>query len=82
MSIKDPEMRRWFASNADALRSASGKGRREALKWVAANKAAAVEPTKPKEFKSNTKAFWQGQSFGPASPVRKVDPSSYKPDKG
>lgn len=81
MPIKDPEVRRWFASNADALRSASGKGRREALKWVAANKAAAVESPKPKVFKSNTKAFWQGQSSGPASPVRRIDPATYKPSK-
>ena len=29
----------------------------------------------------NTKAFWQGQSFGPASPVRKIDPATYKPTK-
>lgn len=29
----------------------------------------------------NTKAFWQGQSFGAASPVRKIDPATYKPDK-
>ena len=28
----------------------------------------------------NTKAFWQGQSFGAASPVRKIDPSTYTPD--
>lgn len=29
----------------------------------------------------NTKAFWQGQSFGAASPVTKIDPSTYNPDK-
>ncbi len=26
----------------------------------------------------NTKAFWQGQSFGAASEVRRIDPSTYK----
>ena len=26
----------------------------------------------------NTKAFWQRQTFGPASEVRRIDPSTYK----
>jgi hypothetical protein len=36
---------------------------------------------KERKPEANTKAFWQSQSFGPASPVRKIDPSTYKPDK-
>lgn len=36
---------------------------------------------KEKKAQVNTKAFWQGQSFGAASPVRKIDPATYKPDK-
>ena len=42
---------------------------------------AKVEEKTGKKFKEaevNTKAFWQGQSFGPASPVTRIDPSTYK----
>jgi hypothetical protein len=28
--------------------------------------------------KPRTKSFWQGQSFGAASPVRRIDPADYK----
>jgi hypothetical protein len=36
---------------------------------------------KPKKEKHivNTKAFWQSQTFGPASPVRKIDPLTMLP---
>jgi hypothetical protein len=40
-----------------------------------------VSGQKERKPEANTKAFWQSQSFGPASPVRKIDPSTYKPDK-
>lgn len=79
--IKDPALKRWFAANAETLRSTTGKSRREAFKWAAAHQSEAVEPVKVKDHKPNTKAFWQGQSFGPASPVRKIDPATYKPTK-
>jgi hypothetical protein len=36
---------------------------------------------KEKKHQANSRAFWQSQSFGPASPVRKIDPSTYEPDK-
>lgn len=80
--IKDPELKRWFAANAEALSSVGGKAKAQAVRWAASNKEAVVEPTKAKEYKPNSKAFWQGQSFGPASPVRKIDPATYKPTKG
>ena len=55
--------------NADrkALRIAQSK---------AANRLRIAEKTGDKVTKPvvNTKAFWQGQSFGPASEVRRIDP--------
>lgn len=36
---------------------------------------------KEKKAEPNSRAFWQSQSFGPASPVRKIDPATYKPDE-
>ena len=33
---------------------------------------------KDRTFTATTKAFWQEQKFGPASPVRHIDPATYK----
>jgi hypothetical protein len=63
---------RWRA-DADRKAKAIVKGRETAR--------AKVEDKTGKKFKEaevNTKAFWQGQSFGAASPVTKIDPSTYK----
>jgi hypothetical protein len=36
---------------------------------------------KEKKAEPNSRAFWQSQSFGPASPVRQIDPATYKLDE-
>ena len=48
--IKDPELKRWFAANAEALSSVGGKAKAQAVRWAASNKEAVVEPTKAKEY--------------------------------
>ena len=35
------------------------------------------EKAKKKDFNVNTRAFWQNQSSGSASPVTRIDPSTY-----
>jgi len=36
------------------------------------------EKKRKRQERANTKTFWQKQSFGAASPVRKIDISEYK----
>lgn len=36
------------------------------------------EKMRKRQERANTKTFWQRQSFGAASPVRKIDISEYK----
>lgn len=71
--------RQWFKANAGQLSSMGRKAGSEARKWVAKNSDAAFEKTPTKEAKVNSKAFWQSQTFGPASPVRKIDPLTMLP---
>lgn len=40
-----------------------------------------VSGQKEKKAEPNSRAFWQSQSFGPASPVRQIDPATYKLDE-
>lgn len=70
------ELRSWFKQNSGQLSHLSKSERRGVAKWVTDNSDSVVEPAKKKEPKAQTKAFWQGQSFGAASPVRRINPKT------
>ena len=71
--------RQWFKVNAKQLSSMGKQAGSEARKWIAKNPDAAFEQAPTKKVAVNTKAFWQGQSFGAASPVRRIDPKTMLP---
>ena len=61
----------------------NGKSRRKALsklkKQMASEREREQINQRKREQVVNTKAFWQGQSFGAASPVRRIDPKAMLP---
>lgn len=60
---------------------AKGSSKRQPPAWrvlLNEDRQREQEKVKKKEFNANTRAFWQSQSSGPASPVTRIDPSTYK----
>lgn len=77
MSKKENQkaVRRWLKANTKNLFGKSKATKKEAASWVSQNHHY-FETAKKKDARVNTKAFWQDQSFGPASHVTRIDPTT------